>query len=80
MGSYPVEVASILHEYLGPFVRQAGIGRSVVEILFRIDARTQYRPDVAFISHENVAGRAPGSQETTLEHHPGSCHRGDQRE
>jgi Uma2 family endonuclease len=61
MGSFPVEVASILHEHLGPFVRQAGLGRAIVEILFRIDAKTQYRPDLAFISHEKwpISRRSP---------------------
>ena len=52
MGSYPVGIASILQNFLGPFADQAGIGRSVVEMLFRIDPRTQYQPDVAFVSHE----------------------------
>jgi Uma2 family endonuclease len=64
MGSYPVAVASILQSYLGPFADQTGIGRSVVEMLFRIDARTQYCPDVAYISHETwpVDLRAPRKQ------------------
>ncbi len=62
MGSYPVEVASILLEYLGPFLRQAGLGRAVVEMLFRIDEKTQYRPDLAYVSHEKwpLSRRAPG--------------------
>ena len=61
MGTYPVEVASILQEYLGPFVRQAKLGRTIVEALFRIDDETQYRPDLAFISHEKwpISRRSP---------------------
>lgn len=64
MGSYPVEIASILHEYLGPFARRTGVGRAIVEMLFRIDSATQYRPDVAFVSHEKwpVGRRTPNSQ------------------
>jgi Uma2 family endonuclease len=64
MGSYPVEVASILHEYLAPFLRQAMLGRAIVEILLRIDEDTQYRPDLAFISHERwpVSRRSPNRQ------------------
>jgi Uma2 family endonuclease len=52
MGTYPVEVASIIHEYLAPFVRQARLGRSIIEALFRINNQTQYCPDLAFISDE----------------------------
>jgi Uma2 family endonuclease len=61
MGSFTVEVASILHEYLAPFVRQNGLGRAITEILFRIDEETQYRPDLAFISHERwpMSRRSP---------------------
>ena len=61
MGTYPVEVASILQEYLAPFVRQARLGRTIVEALFLIDAKTQYRPDLAFISQEKwpISRRSP---------------------
>jgi Uma2 family endonuclease len=52
MGAYPTEVASLLGQYLGPFVTQNQLGKVVVEMLFVIDARTglERRPDVAFIS------------------------------
>ena len=64
MGCYPVAVASILQIHLGSFVEQTGLGRSVSEMLFRFDAKTQYCPDVAFISHEKwpVHLRAPKKQ------------------
>jgi Uma2 family endonuclease len=52
MGSYPVELASILQNYLGPFVRDAGLGRSIVEILLRLNPNTVYCPDLVFISQE----------------------------
>ncbi len=51
MGTYPVEVATILSANLDTFVRSRGIGRAITEALFRIDAATQYRPDVAFVSY-----------------------------
>src|SRR3954468_8438670 len=64
MGSYPGEVASILQNHLGPFVDQAGLGRSIIETLFRIDPKTQYRPDLAYISFEKwpKGRRAPKRQ------------------
>lgn len=64
MGTYPVVVASILLEHLGPFVRRAGLGQAVVEALFRIDEETQYRPDVAFVSTQRwpKGRRAPRRQ------------------
>jgi Uma2 family endonuclease len=64
MGSYPVGVASILQTHLGVFVDQAKLGRSVTEMLFRIDAGTQYRPDVAFVSDErwSIELREPKKQ------------------
>jgi Uma2 family endonuclease len=64
MGTYPVELASILHEHLGPFARRAGLGRSIIEVLFRIDPQTQYRPDLAFVSDERwpKGRRAPKRQ------------------
>lgn len=52
LGTYPVEVASILFEFLGPYVRRAGLGRAIVEALFRINAGNQRRPDIAFVSFE----------------------------
>src|ERR1041384_2361523 len=64
MGTYPVELASIIQDHLGPFVRRAGLGRAIVEVLFRIDPRTQYRPDVAFVSHAKwpMSRRTPRKQ------------------
>jgi Uma2 family endonuclease len=61
MGSYPVELASILQEYLGPFVRDKGLGRSIVEIMMRVNPTKIYRPDLAFISAEKwpTSRRAP---------------------
>jgi len=50
MGVYPLEIASILHEYLGPFVRKHGLGRSAVESKFRTKPKNKRRPDLAFIS------------------------------
>ena len=52
MGADSLEVASILHIHLGPFVSQADLGRTIVELVIRIDRKTQYRPDVSFISNE----------------------------
>jgi Uma2 family endonuclease len=64
MGSYPVEVASTLLENLGPFVRRSGLGRAFNEMLFQIDRTTQFRPDVAFVSHEKwpIGRRSPRRQ------------------
>ncbi len=70
MGSYPVEVASILLEYLAPYLRQAGLGRALVEMLFRIDERTQYRPDLAFISHEKWPVSRRASEPPALGYDP----------
>jgi Uma2 family endonuclease len=64
MGTYPVEVATILHMYLGPFIHQARLGRMMVEALFRIDDQTEYRPDLAFVSDGTwpLARRSPRKQ------------------
>jgi Uma2 family endonuclease len=64
MGTYPVEVASILFEYLGPFVRRAGLGRAIVEVLFRVDAKNQRRPDISYFSFAKwpKGRRTPDSQ------------------
>lgn len=61
MGADSLEVASILHIHLGPFVSQADLGRTIVELVIRIDRKTQYRPDVSFISNERwpVQRKAP---------------------
>ena len=50
MGAYPEELASILHEYLGPYVRRQNLGRSIIETKFQTTPRNQRRPDLAFIS------------------------------
>lgn len=52
MGAYEGEIASLLLEFLAPFVRAHRLGKVVAEVLFRIDpaANLQRRPDVAFIS------------------------------
>src|SRR5262245_37138197 len=52
MGAYQGELASLLHEYLAPFVREHQLGKVVVEVLFLINSATnlQRRPDVAFVS------------------------------
>ena len=65
MGSYPVEVASILDEYLGPFVRQAGLGQ--VDRRDPLPDRCRGRstgPDVAFVSHAKwpIERRTPRPQ------------------
>jgi Uma2 family endonuclease len=64
MGCYPVAVASLLQIHLGSFLDETGLGRSVVEMLFRFDGKTQYCPDVAFVSAEKwpVHLRAPKKQ------------------
>jgi Uma2 family endonuclease len=64
MGTYPVEVATILVGYLEPFVREARLGRMMTECLFRIAPKTQYRPDLAFISDAKwpVKRRSPRPQ------------------
>ena len=63
MGTYPVEVASILHGYLGPFVRQAGTGsgRSSRSSSGSMP-RTEYRPDLAFVSYEQWPIESTDSQ------------------
>ena len=52
MGTYQTEIATILSNYLGPYARQNGCGRVIVEAIVRIDEKTQYRPDIAFVSFE----------------------------
>jgi Uma2 family endonuclease len=53
VGASQVEIAVILVQYLGMFVRTHRLGRVVMEMIFRIDPGSdlQRRPDVAFISH-----------------------------
>ena len=50
MGTYPIQIASNLHEYLAPFVRRQALGRSIVENQFQITPTRQRRPDLAFVS------------------------------
>ena len=52
MGAYPEELASILLEYLAPFLRQAGLGRAIVEGRFQMIPERQRRPDLAYISFD----------------------------
>ncbi len=61
MGSYPVELASILHEFLAPYLRKHGLGRSIINILLRINPSKIYRPDLVFISAETwpIGRRSP---------------------
>jgi Uma2 family endonuclease len=53
VGVSECEIASILAQLLGAFVRSRRLGRVLAETLFRIDPAKdlQYRPDVAFVSH-----------------------------
>jgi Uma2 family endonuclease len=52
MGTFQTEVASILTSHFDLHARQGGYGRVITEALVRIDEKTQYRPDVAFVSFE----------------------------
>ena len=52
MGALPEEIASILFIYLGAFIRQAGLGRPIVEGRFQITPERLRRPDMAFLSFE----------------------------
>jgi Uma2 family endonuclease len=68
IGSYPVEIASILQIHLGSFVEQAALGRTIVEILFRITPTRIYRPDLAFISSKKwpISRRSPNKRPWNL--------------
>ncbi len=60
MGAYPVKLATTLGIHLGIHLLAHPSGQISIEGLFRIDARNQKRPDVAFISHERwPRGRRP---------------------
>ncbi|MBX6316528.1 MAG: Uma2 family endonuclease [Isosphaeraceae bacterium] len=63
MGAYEAEIASLLQEILGVFVRANRLGRVVTETLFdlRPHVDRQRRPDVAFVSAERwpFGRRAP---------------------
>jgi Uma2 family endonuclease len=52
MGTFQKEFATILANFLGPPARRGGYGRVIVEAIVRIDDRTQYRPDIAFVSFD----------------------------
>jgi hypothetical protein len=54
MGTYETDVANELNGHLGHFARTNGLGKAVIEMLFRIDAARdlQRRPDVAYVSYE----------------------------
>lgn len=54
MGNIQVVVASTLGKMLGAHARSHGLGRVVIEMLFKIQpiGKTKRRPDVAFVSYE----------------------------
>jgi Uma2 family endonuclease len=54
VGYYELQVASVLHQILGPFVRNHLLGRTVVEMLFQLDLEGKIirRPDLAFVSYK----------------------------
>ncbi len=53
MGVHECEIATLLIEFLAPFVRSNRLGKVFGETIFRIDQPKdlQRRPDVAFVSH-----------------------------
>ncbi len=53
VGAYELDIATLLVEFLAPFVRAHRLGRVFGEMIFRIDQAKdlQRRPDVAFVSH-----------------------------
>ena len=63
VGGYELDIATLLVEFLAPFVRAHRLGRVFGEMIFRIDQAKdlQRRPDVAFVSHARwpVHRRAP---------------------
>jgi Uma2 family endonuclease len=52
VGASEIEIATLLIEYLAPFVRARRLGKVLGEMIFRIDQAKdlQRRPDVSFIS------------------------------
>ena len=52
VGAQQTEIASIIDQIMGPFVRTHRLGRVIAEMVYRIDlARNlQRRPDVSFVS------------------------------
>jgi Uma2 family endonuclease len=53
VGVREIEIATLLIEFLAPFVRAHRMGKVFAEMIFRIDMAKdlQRRPDVAFVSH-----------------------------
>ena len=53
VGVYEADIATLLIEFLAPFVAAHRLGRVFGETIFRIDQskNLQRRPDVAFVSH-----------------------------
>ena len=54
MSVYAISTASILYAEFYLYLRQAGLGRAIMEALFQFDPqkRRLRRPDVAFVSYE----------------------------
>lgn len=57
LGAYESWIASVLDQALGAFIKGAGLGRVMTEMLFLLDPAKglQRRPDVAFVSFERWA-------------------------
>jgi Uma2 family endonuclease len=53
VGASEIEIATLLIEFLAPFVRAHRLGKVLGEMIFRIDQvkDLQRRPDVSFVSH-----------------------------
>ena len=70
MGAYETEIASILEQLLGPYIRDNRLGRVVTEMLFCLDEATKLsrRPDVAFVSAERwpIGRRVPRKNAWTV--------------
>jgi Uma2 family endonuclease len=63
VGAREMEIATLLIEFVAPFVRTHRLGKVFAEMIFRIDLAKdlQRRPDVAFVSHSKwpAKRRAP---------------------
>jgi Uma2 family endonuclease len=60
MGAYETNVASLLGQDLGSFVRTQNLGRVVVEMLFHLaPVKKQRRPDVALVSYQRWKKATP---------------------
>jgi Uma2 family endonuclease len=62
VGAYEGDIAGILYRFLWVFANTNRLGRTFIEVIFRIDQakNLQRRPDVAFVSHARwPAGRRP---------------------